>query len=438
MCVAVARSRPVPTAIFSRVRFLLVCTPDHIFFLGCDLVPASLDSLITMLTLSLLPWTPSSPSIFTGVRRFPLSPIASEAGRLMRVATPSEVIDSALQEALGGMKLSQQQQAAALTLQRRLELTPAETVRLLLSHPHVLDYSYNCNLEATLDLLQAMLGLSHAELAKMMRACPFLLSLSKSDVLIERVDELRDLFHIDALELGRIVVRFPRLLTLNVERKVRPTALALREVLRLEEEDLNKLIHKHPQVLSLHVEKNVQPTLAVLRKLMELDHAQLRMLVLKLPQALGLSAETNLRPKLCFLADSLSLSPSELREAVMRDPLVLGSSLNKSLRPNVDAWHEELCEHPAGDLKKFAEKYGLRWLTASYERRTQPRLERLRQVGIDAIELIPRIRMKDEDFEKWIDEQELAAELARFRQELLSNSIPPTGSETRQQARDRQ
>ena len=80
----------------------------------------------------------------------------------------------------------------------------------------------------------------------------------------------------------------------------------------------------------------------------------------------------------------------------------------------------------------------MRWLTASYERRTQPRLERLRQVGIDAIELIPRIRMKDEDFEKWIDEQELAAELARFRQELLSNSIPPTGSETRQQARDRQ
>ena len=51
----------------------------------------------------------------------------SETGRLMRVATPDEVIDAALEVAISNMKLDAQQRQAAVTLQQRLELTPTET-----------------------------------------------------------------------------------------------------------------------------------------------------------------------------------------------------------------------------------------------------------------------------------------------------------------------
>ena len=333
-----------------------------------------------------------------------MQPHASEVGKLMRIATPAALIDAALEDALQFMELTPQKTAAALTLQHRLELTPAETVKLLLSNPQVLENKYNHDLEATLDIVQAMLGLSQAELAKVIRACPQVLSLSKSDALVQRIDDLREIMQCDALELGRAVLKFPRVMTLSIEANARPTAQALQRMLALSDDELHRLIRKHPQVLSLSTEGSAQQTLDVLRDTLALDDGQLRSLVIKLPQALGLNAENNLRPKLGFIADALCFSPSELRDAVMREPLILGCSLERSLRPNVKAWRDALRAHPQGesDLKRLFQQNGLRPLTASFEKRTRPRLSKLEQAGLDPREALSRMRMTDAAFDQWI------------------------------------
>jgi hypothetical protein len=83
----------------------------------------------------------------------------------MRVATPPSLLDAALEAALSQWaELTASQRKSALVLQRRLELTPEQTVRLLLAHPSVLDSSPT--LESSLDVLQKTLGLSKEELAK--------------------------------------------------------------------------------------------------------------------------------------------------------------------------------------------------------------------------------------------------------------------------------
>lgn len=302
---------------------------------------------------------------------------------------------------MASMDLSAQQRRAALLLQQRLELTPMETVRLVLSHPHILDYQYNRNLEPALDVLQAMLGLSQVELAKVMRACPQVLPLCQHEALPDRLLGLRDVLRLDSSPaLGRLVVKFPRLLTLSVDENVRPTMAALQSLLRLSDEEACHLVFRHPQVLSLRVEDNAVPTLAVLQERLALDREQLRALILRMPTALGLSAEANLRPKLDFLAESLEMPQAELRDAVLRNPLVLGASLQKALRPNVAAWSGAL---PAGiSLQQVVAKSGLRFLTSAYETRTRPRLERVAQEGIDAVDLVSQMRSTDEKFEEWI------------------------------------
>ena len=82
--------------------------------------------------------------------------VASEAGRLMRVATPASLLDQALLTALSRWPdLSERQLHSAVSLQQRLELTPEQTVRLMLAHPQFIDYlGDNPDLQLALDALQ--------------------------------------------------------------------------------------------------------------------------------------------------------------------------------------------------------------------------------------------------------------------------------------------
>ena len=115
---------------------------------------------VVLFTASLALWHSAPllprPRIVPSPRTAP--PCASEAGRLMRVATPPDMLEELLDAALRQLapSMGTQERRAAVVLQQRLELTPEQTCRLLLKHPQVLDHhSSSIQLDTTLDVLQA-------------------------------------------------------------------------------------------------------------------------------------------------------------------------------------------------------------------------------------------------------------------------------------------
>ena len=89
----------------------------------------------------------------------------------MRVATDQGQIEQLLEAALSMMvgNLTDDQRHAGKVLMNRLELTPEQTVRLLLAHPQMLDQIAENGarqIGSALDTLTSMLGLSKEELEK--------------------------------------------------------------------------------------------------------------------------------------------------------------------------------------------------------------------------------------------------------------------------------
>ena len=380
----------------------------------------------------------------------------------MRVATDQGQIEQLLEAALSMMvgNLTDDQRHAGKVLMNRLELTPEQTVRLLLAHPQMLDQIAENGarqIGSALDTLTSMLGLSKEELEKVIKACPHVLG--PSDVVIERINQLGDLLGLEAadrkVELRKALLRFPNLLRLNYEANIVPTFDALQRHTGLPQRDLAKLIVKHPQILSLRLD-NILATLGVLsdelgkvrrvtescsvdapitpatrptalprppcfllaltqrsrcgtaRACPQPSTADIAELALKLPQILGLSAESNLRPKLRFLRDAFELRPDELHAAVRREPIILGSSLERSLRPNLALWRDAL---PVGtDLASLVKRDGLRWLSCSAEKRTAPRISRVLAAGLDPHLLMPKMRYTDAQFDGWLVKESIAAQ----------------------------
>lgn len=346
----------------------------------------------------------------------------------------------------------------ATALKARLSLSDAELVKLLVRCPQVLGYGWDTNVAPTLDALQETLSLSDDDLRKVIKSSPPALGLSLQSTLLPRLLELQSLFSLSPKELSALVKKYPGIMLLSIESNVVPSASALQSLLGLTQSELRVLVLKYPQALSLSPSQNLAPTLRALRALLgssvaidglELtqesrhdgstgdgrgtedgstdgpafvraseDEAtvaadDLRAIVLAFPSVLGLSVEANLRPKLAFLAEALGSSPAELRVHIARCPLVLGTSLEKSLVPNVSAWRAALLEAGHSDdaeaqFRTMVEKNGLRVLTASYEKRTRPRLTKAAAAGVPPLSLLPKMRLTDPAFETWLDGQAAA------------------------------
>ena len=152
---------------------------------------------------------------------------------------------------------------------------------------------------------------------------------------------------------------------------------------------------------------------AQLQERLGLSEAELKKVVLALPPVLGLSYEDNLEPKLDHLQSELGLAPHALRALVLKHPLVLSASLH-TLRPNIVLWREWLAEEGL-QLAEVVAKSGPRILTANYAKRTRPRSERAKALGLKASAMVraAKLGLTDADFEKW-----LARAVARVPDEL--------------------
>ena len=331
------------------------------------------------------------------------------AANSLRSSVPHLLLSDVSEDAINAALTPGERQVAA-ALKDHLALSDAQTVKLLVKHPEVLGYGWQSNIAPTLDGIQAALTLSDEDLKKVIQEAPPALGLSLQGTLLPRISALRALFGLSADQTRELVLRFPRLLLLSMGENVAPSAAALQSLLELSVTELRALVLKYPQVLSLSPTKNLAPTLQALRSSLGVDDAdghapaaaEMRAIVLSMPSILGLNFETNLRPKLTFLAEAMQCTPSELRSALHRYPLVLGSSLEKSLRPNVNLWCRVL---PAGEeapLRTLVNKGGLRVLTASYEKRTKPRLESAQLAGIPASRLLTKMRLTDAAFDTWL------------------------------------
>jgi hypothetical protein len=170
------------------------------------------------------------------------------------------------------------------------------------------------------------------------------------------------------------------------------------ERLGLSEPELKKVVLALPTVLGLSYEDNIKPSLAKLQERLGLREAELKV-VLALPSVLGFSYEDNLKPKLDHLQSEVGLTLDALRELVLRDSRVLSASLDASLRPNIVLWRESLAEEGL-QLAEVVAKSGPRILRASFEKRTRPRSERAKALGVKASAMVGTAGLADEAFYK--------------------------------------
>jgi hypothetical protein len=117
-----------------------------------------------------------------------------------------------------------------------------------------------------------------------------------------------------------------------------------------------------------------------------------------MPAVLGYSYEDNLKPKLDHLQSELGLMLEALHELVLRYPLVLGGILDASLRPNIVLWREWLAEEGL-QLAEVVAKSGPRILTATYEKRTWPRSERAKALGVRVSAMVSAAGLADAAFD---------------------------------------
>ena len=155
----------------------------------------------------------------------------------------------------------------------------------------------------------------------------------------------------------------------------------------------------HMAELRFSFEGNTKPTLDAVQGHLGLSDDALRKMVCSSPIIIGLSFEDNIKPKLDHLQSELGLTLDALRELVLKYPLVLGASLDASLRPNIVLWREWLAEEGL-QLAEVVAKSGPRILTASFEKRTQPRSERAKALGVKASAMVTAAGLADAAFDK--------------------------------------
>ena len=224
--------------------------------------------------------------------------------------------------------------------------------------------------------------------------------------LATQCDALQGQLGLSDPELRKVVMRLPSVLGLSFEANIEPSLAKLQGRLGLSQAELRKVVMRMPSVLSYSFEANIEPSLAKLQGRLGLSEVELRKMVVALPPVLGYSFEANLSPKLDFLQSVLRLDVQELCVALQRTCSLLSVGLKRSLEPNVELWRREL-QSEGLDLKAVATERGFIFLCLSFEQRTRPRMQRAREAGLRASQLISAMRYTDVQFTEWLERRRI-------------------------------
>jgi len=282
--------------------------------------------------------------------------------------------------------------------QERLNFTDTEMGRMILKWPHILSLDIELDVIPKLDFLQKRLELTNADISKIMWRHSSILAYGIDDRLAPQLDWLEQRLHARTAQMRKIVVGAPEAMGLHLFLRLLPAIDQLQKKLLLSDAELRSFVVKYPRVLVLSTEENIFPSLAKLQDRLELSTAELKRLLMTLPSLLGCNVDTNILPKLEFLQSTLLLSVKELRQEVLRYPLVLGSSLKHCLRPNFQMLSGDLS---AKQLQALVKKHGLRCVCCSHQRLSR-RLEQAASMGVQAIVVVPKMRLTDPEFDEWL------------------------------------
>ena len=272
--------------------------------------------------------------------------------------------------------------------------------------PNIANTMTRLRLATQCDALQGQLGLSDPELRKVVMRLPSVLGLSFEANIEPSLAKLQGRLGLSQAELRKLVVAVPSVLGLSFEANIEPSLAKLQGRLGLSQAELRKVVMRMPSVLSYSFEANIEPSLAKLQGRLGLSEVELRKMVVALPPVLGYSFEANLSPKLDFLQSVLRLDVQELCVALQRTCSLLSVGLKRSLEPNVELWRREL-QSEGLDLKAVATERGFIFLCLSFEQRTRPRMQRAREAGLRASQLISAMRYTDVQFTEWLERRRI-------------------------------
>jgi mTERF domain-containing protein len=214
-----------------------------------------------------------------------------------------------------------------------LQFSCEETIKLLMTHPQLLNYHTCKTLQSSATFLRKELGWNSTR--RMIAKTPMLLTYSVDQRLRPTLTFImRNMGSSDWTGWRRMVESYPQVLQYSVQTVWKPKLKFLEtSILQLERsKDAARMVSSYPPILWLRQDL-LSDKLDFLQATLELSKAELRYLVTSFPQLLGLSIEQNLKPKCQFLLQHMSLE--QLREFCLYQPSLLAYSLAGRLRPRI-------------------------------------------------------------------------------------------------------
>jgi mTERF domain-containing protein, mitochondrial len=329
-----------------------------------------------------------------------------------------------------------------LFLVRALDLSKTDLRTMVVQYPCILSYSQT-NLSSKLRFFRQLMGYSVDECRALLVAEPKLLTASVKTGLIPHLkfflwevsiplDMLRVIvqknsrlllysleenlvpklifyltmnLHMDKNQMKRLLLSYPQMLDYNLEKTILPITAYMMQTLGFSPTEFRQILLKFPRLVTYSLYK-IKHVVGYLRYELGMEASQVKRVMYQAPSVIGLSMENNVKHKVSFLRDSFQLTDLELRHVLSGMPTLLCCNVDTNLRPKVEYLSKVFGDSGGGNCVDELREAILKLpavLGFSLEKRIQPRMERLLEIGGHPLGITIGIPMKDKAFEAWLE-----------------------------------
>lgn len=321
-----------------------------------------------------------------------------------------------------------------LFLQRALDLSREDLRALIVPFPSILCYSMT-TLKEKINVFTKILGFSIDECRSLFVNQPKLLTAGVKTGLLPRVKFMVGEMEMPIDEFRTLIKRNPLILLYSLEHNLRPKLIFFFIMtLHMDTRHLSKLLLKYPQVIDYNLENHMLPifryfiidlefsptevrqillkfprlmtwsllkikhVVGYFRYELGMDASQVKRILYQAPQIIGLS-EATMRRKVQDLQETFSLKDEELRSFFGGMPTLIICSYEANLYPKIEFLRGILGDRELREAVLLQPSL----LAYSLDKRIQPRMQAILDIGAHPRAITVGISMKDDAFRLWLN-----------------------------------
>ena len=190
--------------------------------------------------------------------------------------------------------------------------------------------------------------------------------------------------------LCNVLMHMPPILTLSMEAHLKPRMAYYRECLLFSQNEMLKIFEECPEFLQYSIVKDIRFRVQYFERMGMTLEELTKLVILQCPQVLGSTYHKELRPMLEYFRSVTSTKC--VHDCLCCFPHLMLLSVESQLKPFVHYFQEEL----QMGRRLFSQMLQMhpRILTADVERDVRPKIDLLRKLGLDQLQLFKIVWLK--------------------------------------------